>query len=86
MEKRGSMSDIVVKPLNAKEKKWIERAQKLFMAAPDRFDFLTTGDRDFTVIDAEGAKISELYDGAHERDGLDLGTIVTKGFFHGVTG
>lgn len=75
-----------VKPLTVKEQKWIERAQRLFDKAPERFDFLTIGDANFRVIDADGAKESELYDGAAGRDGIELGTIYTKGLVHGVSG
>ena len=67
------MSGIKVKPLTAKEQKWIERAQKLFTSAPDRFDFLTIGDMNIAVIDKEGAKVSSLADGQYQRDGIELG-------------
>ena len=75
-----------IEPLTNAEKAWIKRAQSLFNDAPDRFDFLTIGDADFQVLDKDGAKKSELYDGAAERDGIVLGRIRTKGFVHGVSG
>ncbi len=75
-----------IKPLTQTEKAWLKKAQKLFREAPDRFDFLTTGDACLSVIDKEGAITSELCDGAAEEDGIVLGTIRTKGLVHGVSG
>ena len=75
-----------VKPLNKKEAAWIKRVQKAFNAAPNRFDFVTIGDCDLTIVDKAGAKVSEIYDGAAERDGIVLGRIRTKGNVHAVTG
>ena len=79
-------SKIVIKPLTAEESKWIKKAQKLFASAPDRFDFLTIGDANLAVIDGEGAKLSELFNGQYQRDGIELGRINTKGLVHGVSG
>jgi len=75
-----------VKPLNEKEKKWLIRVQKVFNSRPERFEFLTIGDRQMDVIDKNYADESELADGAADRDGIVLGTIYTGGRVHGVSG
>lgn len=75
-----------IEPLTEKERAWIKRAQKLFNDAPSRFDFVTVGDPCLQVVDKAGAKLSELCDGAADRDGIVLGTIYTKGHVHGVSG
>jgi hypothetical protein len=75
-----------VKALTKREAAWIKRAQRCFNAAPDRFAFLTIGDCNLTIVDADGAKESALADGQHTRDGIDLGTIFTKTNVHGVSG
>jgi len=75
-----------IKTLTQRVAARIVRAQRCFDAAPERFTFLTIGDRDFAIVDAEGAKISELSDGQHEKDGTVLGRIYTKQSVHGVSG
>lgn len=81
-----SSAPMTVKPLNAAEQAWLKKAQQLFDSAPARFEYLTIGDADLVVIDKDGAKHSNLCDGAAERDGIVLGAIRTKGRVHGVSG
>jgi hypothetical protein len=75
-----------IEPLTKTEKAWLKKAQKLFNESPERFEFLTAGDAVLTIVDKEGAKSSELCDGAAEEDGIVLGYIRTKGAVHGVSG
>lgn len=64
-----------VKPLNVKEKKWLEEAQKLFDSQPKRFKCLTIGNSSgLEVIDTEFATES-----ANWRDGISLGIIRING-------
>jgi len=74
------------KKITKPEIAWLKKAQKLFNNQPERFEFLTSGDRNLVIIDVNFADKSELYDGAHERDGIDLGIIRTIGRVHGVSG
>lgn len=67
-----------IKKLTKKEQAWIDRAQRVFDAAPARFAFMTIGDHQFCVLDYEGSKVSELCDGAAHHDGLVLGRIDTQ--------
>ena len=72
--------------LTKAERDWLDRAEALFAECPPGFDFVTIGDADLEVIDREGAKTSELADGAAEEDGIVLAHISTGGQVHGVTG
>lgn len=74
------------KPLTKAETQWIRKANRLFKDTPERFDFFTIGDAELTIIDKAGAALSEIGDGAAERDGIVLGYIKTKGQVHGVSG
>jgi len=75
-----------VTELNKAEKAWIKRAQKLFNDAPDRFAFVTSGDRGFLVVDSPAAEVVELHDGGAEAAGIVLGRIRLKQSMHGVSG
>ncbi len=75
-------------PLTAAEKSWIKRCQKVFDDAPDRFEFVTIGDSDFSILDGDLVKKHdvELEDGGGEDAGVVMGCITLKRPMHGVAG
>lgn len=78
--------DLTVPPLTSEERKWIARLQRTLEACPDRLQLVTIGDPDLSVVDRDGAAISNLADGAAERDGIVLADISGKPVVHGVSG
>lgn len=84
----GFMDDdsLTVPPLSRREKAWIHKFQKVLSECPDRLEMVVTGDADVTIVDAEGARRSELCDGAARRDGVALANVGGKPLFHGVSG
>tara|TARA_R110000751_G_scaffold222439_1_gene324712 strand:+ start:264 stop:572 length:309 start_codon:yes stop_codon:yes gene_type:complete len=85
-EKQAKEWQMKTKPINRGEQAWINRAQEVFRDAPDRFAFMTIGDRCLEILDHEGAKKSDLHDGLAHRAGIVLGHITTKNPVHGVSG
>jgi hypothetical protein len=73
-------------PLTDEEKRWIRRCRKLFLEAPARFEFVTTGDANFDIIDGPLADAHdvELADGGAHQSGVILTFITLKGRMHGV--
>lgn len=78
-------ADLTVPPLSKAEKEWIRRLQKVLSECPDRLELMTSGDPSLIVVDADGAKRSELCDGAAYRDGVALSLISGKPTVHGVS-
>ena len=74
-----------IHPLTKQEAAWLKKAQKLFAAAPARFEFIATGDPLLQVVDKEGAANADIHDGRAERNGIVLGLINTKGSVHATT-
>ena len=77
-----------VKPLTAKEKAWIKRAEKVLMACPKRFMLQTIGDPSLTVVDADVVKKYniETHDGLAGRNGVEIAHIDCAVPIHGVSG
>lgn len=80
-----SISDLTVEPLSKDEQKWVRRLEKVLSECPARLELVTSGDASLLVVDAEGAKRSELADGAAEADGIVVALIVGKPLIHGVS-
>lgn len=78
--------ELTVPPLTTREKKWIEKLQKVLSECPNRLELVTIGDPALSVVDAEGARTSELCDGQAERDGVVLAEVAGKPTVHGVSG
>lgn len=81
--------DYKVKDLTVKERKWIERLERVLQACPtDRLELVTIGDALLTVID--GAIVREhdleIHDGRADSNGVVLGYVVGKPLVHGVSG
>ncbi len=76
--------ELRVPPLTTAEKKWIERLQRTLAACPDRLELVTIGDPALQVVDAEGARQSELGFGGAEKDGVVLARVSGKPNVHGV--
>jgi hypothetical protein len=66
--------ELSVPALNAEERKWIEKAAKLFAEMPARLKLMEAGDAVY-VVDSDGAKRSECCDGAAKHDGIVLADI-----------
>lgn len=77
--------NLTVAPLSNSEKAWIKRLQKVLSECPDRLELMISGDPYVTVIDADGARMSDLCDGAAHADGVALASISGKPTFHGVS-
>lgn len=83
------MSRFKVRPLSKEEKAWLKEAQDLFDRTPERFEFITIGDPDLSVIDKNFADKCEISDGGAEENGIVLGQITAfKNYnrFHAVAG
>lgn len=78
--------ELTVAPLTDDEQKWIKRLQRTLDACPDRLELVTIGDADLSIVDKDGARESELADGAAGRDGIVLSVINGKPLVHGVSG
>jgi hypothetical protein len=90
MKVRRFDGDADIAPLTAQERRWLQRAQRLFSEAPDRFGFYTGGDCDFTVFDEPAFERAERVEGALDLcDGaggpFELGTINTRRCVHSVS-
>jgi hypothetical protein len=77
--------ELTVAPLSAIEKAWIRKLEKLLVECPDRLELMISGDPSVIVVDADGAKRSELCDGSATRDGVALAYLGGKPTFHGVS-
>jgi len=77
--------ELTVEPLSKDEKAWIRRLERLLSECPDRLELMVSGYPTVTVIDAEGAKRSDLCDGAAGDDGVVLARLAGKPTFHGVS-
>lgn len=78
-----------ISPLNAREKAWIEKLEKLLLNPPSkRLELYTIGDSTLTVIDGETMRKYdlEIHDGRAYSNGLVLGTIDGEVLIHGVSG
>jgi hypothetical protein len=76
---------LTVPPLISEEEAWILEFEQVLNRCPERLQLVTSGYRDLDVVDAEGAKSSELSDGAAGRDGVVLARIITSVTIHGVS-
>lgn len=75
-----------VPPLTEAELKWVKRLERTLLAAPPRLELVTIGDPHLQVVDREGARRSEITDGAAERDGIVLAEVNSGCSIHGVSG
>jgi hypothetical protein len=75
-----------VEPLTDVEIKWVKRLQRTLAACPGRLELVTIGDPYLCVVDREGARKSELADGAAEADGVVLANVDGGPIIHGVSG
>ncbi len=66
--------ELSVTTLTRKERDWIRRLAKCLDACPDRLELLTDGDC-LKVVDKEGARRSELANGAATDDGVQVATL-----------
>ena len=77
--------ELKVPRLTAAEKRWIARLEKVLLDCPDRLELVTVGDPCLQVVDADGARESELCDGAAHVDGIVLADIQSACIIHGVS-
>lgn len=77
--------DLRVPPLSPAEEAWIKKLQKVLAECPKRLELVTMGDPSIMVVDAEGARSSELYDGRAHRDGVVLADLDGGPVLHGVS-
>lgn len=78
-------SELSIPPLSDIEKKWINELQKTLSRCPHRLELVTGGDPRLLVVDRNGAKQSEICDGAAERDGIVLAIVSGGPVVHGVS-
>jgi hypothetical protein len=71
------------KALNKKERRYLERLEDLFLKAPARFEFVTGGDANLTVIDKYAAEELPNWD-VHNIDQIEVGNIYTGAKIHGI--
>jgi len=76
--------ELSVAALSRKEEAWINRLAKCLAACPPRLELLTAGDR-LAIVDKDGAKRSELSDGAANTDGVLLAYLRVGPICHGVS-
>lgn len=77
--------NLTVPALSNEEKRWVLALQMVLEKCPDRLELMVTGDASVTIIDAAGARRSELGDGDAVRDGVALCFITGKPTIHGVS-
>lgn len=79
--------DLSVPVLSGEEKRWVIRLARVLRDCPERLELLTSGGLYLSVIDQDGARESELCDGAAGRDGVALASILLgRCLVHGVSG
>jgi len=76
---------LTVPPLSTEEKRWVARLQRTLRACPKRLEIVTWGDSTLGIVDRDGARRSELCDGAAEADGVQLATVTGGPLVHGVS-
>lgn len=76
-----------VPPLNADEKKWVNRLQRTLAACPERLELITIGDPHLEVTDSSvTVKLDDICDGKASEGGFVLAMVEGKPHVHGVSG
>jgi hypothetical protein len=74
-----------VSPLTVSEKAWLKKLDDVLNSCPDRLELCATGDAMLSVVDKEGARSSELCDGAALDDGVLLADVSGSVTIHGIS-
>ncbi len=76
--------ELSVPKLTQEERNWVIRFGKCLKACPERFNLLSTGDR-LMIVNVEGARRSELSNGAARKDGVQIAYVVFGPICHCVS-
>lgn len=78
-------SKLQVLQLTTSEKAWLKKLDDVLNSCPDRLELCATGDAMLSVVDKQGARSSELCDGAAHDDGVLLADVTGTVVIHGIS-